>query len=306
MKYSVIIPVYNGEGTIQTLFNDLSSFFNSTKLDFEVIFVYDDGIDNSWPIILKLKETNPKTVKAVKLTRNYGQHNAIICGFEYATGDFIVTMDEDLQHNPIDIELLINKQKEGDFDLVYGKYNELNHNWFRNFTSVLIRKILSKAIEGLSPNYSAFRLIKKDIAKKTTNMMNSYTFLDGYVSWITKNVSYTTVSHNERLAGDSGYTVKKLLVHFMNILFTFSSLPIKLLSTLSILIFILTVIYSCYLISLKILYNNLIDGFPTMVIIMCFGISVILLGLSIIGEYLFRINLKTTRRPNYIVEKAYD
>lgn len=306
MKFSVIIPVYNGEGTLSLLFEELSTFFRQNNYNYEVIFIYDNGNDNSWEVLQNLKKQHQDSIKAIKLTRNYGQHNAIICGFEYADGDFFITMDEDMQHSPEDIKFLIQKQKEENFDIVYGKYEELNHNWFRNTTSILIRKILSKAIEGLSPNYSAFRIVKKSTAKKAINMQNSYTFLDGYFSWITKNVGSTLVTHKERISGESGYTLKKLLTHFTNILFTFSNLPIKLLSYLSASIFISTIIYSSYLIIRKFLFNDLITGFPTLIITICFGISIILLGLSIIGEYLFRINLKTTKRPNYIVESVYE
>jgi undecaprenyl-phosphate 4-deoxy-4-formamido-L-arabinose transferase len=305
MNYSVIIPVYNGEKTIPLLVDEIQSFFSSTTHSYEIIFIYDNGQDNSWNTIIELKEKLPTLIKAIKLTRNYGQHNAIICGFEHAVGKYFITIDEDLQHSPKDIQLLINRQKETNSDIVYGSYNELNHNKFRNITSSIIRIVLSNAIEGLHPNYSAFRLLKKGVAMESTKMRNSYTFLDGYLSWITTNVSDIEVSHQKRLIGESGYTVKKLYTHLANILFTFSSFPIKLLTYLSVIIFTITAIYSSYLIVLKFLDINFIKGFPTLIIVTSFGISLILLGLSIIGEYLFRINLKTTKRPNYIVDKIH-
>jgi glycosyltransferase involved in cell wall biosynthesis len=306
MNYSIIIPVYNGEKTIPVLVEEIRSFFAQNAFSFEIVFIYDNGQDKSWKVILELREKYPTLVKAIKLTRNYGQHNAIICGFEHASGQYFITMDEDLQHSPQDIQLLINKQEDTNSDIVYGVYNELNHNTFRNITSTIIRKVLSNAIEDLHPNYSAFRLLRKEIALESTKMQNSYTFLDGYLSWITTNVRDTEVSHQKRLSGESGYTTKKLFTHLANILFTFSSFPIKLLTYLSVIIFSLTVVYSSYLIILKLLHIDFIKGFPTLIIVTSFGISLILLGLSIIGEYLFRINLKTTRRPNYLVEQIYE
>ena len=134
MKYSIIIPVYNGEQTLVALNQKLHNFFEK-KSTFEIIFVYDCGKDNSWEVLLGIKKKFPETVKLIRLSRNFGQHNALICGFEYAKGDFIITMDEDLQHAPEDIQILIEKQQEKDYDVVYGKYETRKHSGFRNLGS---------------------------------------------------------------------------------------------------------------------------------------------------------------------------
>ena len=126
-------------------------------------------------------------------------------------------------------------------------------------------------------------------------MSNSYTFLDGYLSWITDSVSSVAVKHYDRIAGKSSYTLKKLISHSINIFVTFSNLPIRLLSYASIIVFVITVLYSVYIILKKLLYNDLLQGFPSIIITLGFGISLILLGLGFIGEYIYRINLKTTK-----------
>lgn len=302
MKISVIIPVYNGERTIASLNLALLAYFKTSLQTFEIIYVYDCGHDNSWNELLLLKDTYPEIITLVMLTRNYGQHNAIIAGFEMATGDFMVTMDEDLQHLPEDIEKLILVQKNADFDIVYGYHKADNHGTSRNLTSNILRRMLSWAIPELHKDYSAFRLLRANVAKKTVEMSNSYTFLDGYLSWITNNIGATPVRHNKRIAGNSSYTLKKLISHSINIFVTFSNLPIRLLSYSSLTVFAFTVLYSIYIILRKLFYNDLLQGYPTIIITLGFGISLILLGLGVIGEYLYRINLKTTKRPNYIIK----
>jgi len=302
MKYSVVIPVFNGELTIKPLFKRIKDFFENLNLDYEVIFVYDCGKDNSWESLKSLKTGFPQDeITLLKLTRNYGQHNALICGFEYAEGDFIITMDEDLQHTPEDIIKLINKQKEGDFDVVYGRYNQKQHSKFRNITSNIVKYIIHKGIPDVHPDYSAFRLIRKSIAKACLEMQNSYTFLDGYISWITTNCSSCIVSHNERLAGVSAYNFNNLLNHAINIFVTFSNYPIRLLTKLSFGVILITICFSIYVVLRKLIFNDLAMGYPSIVIAVGFSVGAIMFALGIIGEYIYRINLKTTKRPNYKV-----
>lgn len=303
MKLSFIIPVYHGEQTIQPLFESIKEACSKYHYQFEVVFVWDCGPDRSWEKIVELKKTYPELIKGISLSRNFGQHNAIICGFTHAQGDLMVTMDEDLQHNPEEVNLLVEKQQEGDYDVVYGHYPDRQHNGFRNITSQLLKKLLETGIPDLHPHYSAYRLIKRDIALATIEMQNSYTFLDGYFSWITTHVGSIDVNHHSRQAGVSSYTLKKLINHSINIFVTFSNLPIKLVTYLSLTFFIFTFGYAAYILLEKLLFNNLIPGFASMIVLLGFGIGSILLGISVLGEYIHRINLKTTRRPNFRISQ---
>ena len=304
MKISVVIPVYHGEQTIEELYNQLQSFFQREAIDFEVIFVWDCGPDDSWQVISKLKSQHPDRITGIRLSRNFGQHNAIICGFELAKGDFVVTMDEDLQHSPADIKLLLGEQAKGNFDVVYGKYETRQHKRYRNVTSGMLKKLISVGIPDLHPEYSAFRLIKVTIARSCTEMSNSYTFLDGYLSWITKSFSYTTVSHQQRVAGKSAYSFKKLLDHSINIFVTFSNMPIRLLTGTAIIVFMISLVYSVYVVIRELIYDDFAAGFPSLIIAIGFGVSLMLLGLGVVGEYVYRLNLKTTKKPNYLKQEV--
>lgn len=298
--YSVVIPVFRAVETLKMIFEQTEVILGDRLLDF--VLVYDCGNQESWEKIENLSKEYPKIV-GVKLSRNFGQHNATICGFQFAQGDYIITMDEDLQHHPSGIPSMIKEQNKTGADLIYGTYIEKKHEAFRNLTSRILNRMLKYGIPELHRDYSSFRLIKSDIAKQTLSMHNSYTFLDGYLSWITTNVSSTKVVHQESQAGGSSYNFRKLFRHFINIFVTFSSLPIRLLTLISFTFFILSTFYVVYIVVNTLINDNYAAGFPTIISILGFGFGFILLGMGILGEYIQKINLKTTNRPNYYISQ---
>lgn len=301
---SIVIPVYRAVNTLPVLVEKLSLSLKSSLK--EIVFVFDCGNPQSLEKIAQLC-SEYHFVKGVELSRNYGQHNATICGIaQVSETDLIVTMDEDLQHLPEDIFVLIEKQLETDADVVYGKYINRSHSGFRNITSWIMQKLLVLGMPELHTDYTSFRLMKTSVAKKIVDMKNSYTFLDGYLSWITTNVVSVPVQHNESQSGESSYTIKKLIEHSINIFVTFSNLPIRLLTYVSIFIFFLSFSYSIYIVIAAMTIKNFQTGFPTIISFLGFGFGFILLGLGIIGEYIQRINLKTTNRPNFNIKKIID
>jgi undecaprenyl-phosphate 4-deoxy-4-formamido-L-arabinose transferase len=223
INYSVVIPVYRGELTVKKLADELIGFFNSELLSFELIFVDDFATDKSWDIIKSLKKDYGKAIRGIRFSLNYGQHNALLCGILNATGEYIITMDEDLQHSPSDIIRLINKQNEADYDLVYGRFSKLNHNKFRNLTSRLLKKLLKIGLPG-------YRLIKTGIARKIITKANSYTFLDAYFSSATSKIASTEVNHSKRYIGRSSYSLWKLVTHSTNIFLNYSIPLLRVLS----------------------------------------------------------------------------
>lgn len=303
-SYSVVIPVFRGQGTLEQLIRQCHAFFTRQAYVFEVILVWDGGSPESWNAILELKAEYGDLIKGVRLSRNFGQHNALIAGFGHAQYEYIITMDEDLQHDPEDIQLLIEKQIHSDSDLVYGFYHQPRHNIFRNTTSYLLRLMIAYGIPDLHRDYSPFRLIRTELAKKTLEMNNSYTFVDGYLSWITSDVVSVQVGHHESKAGKSSYTLKKLFEHSINIFVTFSNAPIRLLIVLSLSMFFLSFSYGAYVLIRKLVFDDFITGFATMAVFSGMGFGVLLFGMGVLGEYIQRINLKTTRRPNYIEKEV--
>jgi len=302
-KITIVIPVFRGTKNALLTIVERCETLSFKKI--EIVFVFDGGKPESL-LILKEVVTSKNSIKIIELSKNFGQHNAIICGIEQAKGDWIITMDEDLQHDPLEILKLFKEQKEGDYDVVYGKYHELSHAWFRNFTSLGLKKLLKIGIPDLHPDFTAFRLIRCTIAKKLVGMNNSYTFLDGYLSWITSSVSSVEITHSESQAGESSYSIKKLIEHSINIFVTFSNLPIRILSFSALIFILFSFSYSLYIIVSSLTIANYESGFPTFIAFFGFGFGLVLFGLGVLGEYISRINYKTTNRPNYSIKKIID
>ncbi|MBE0584112.1 MAG: glycosyltransferase family 2 protein, partial [Desulfofustis sp.] len=279
-QFTVVVPVYNGQDTIVPLFAEMEAVFTGMNETFTVVFVCDGARDSSWEIIESLHKQHPSIVKGVRLTRNFGQHNAIICGFEFAEGNYIITMDEDLQHNPRDIPSLFEEMKSRGLDVIYGKARKSKHNSFRNITSGIIRIIAAWAIPGLHRDYSAYRVLRSNIAYNVIEMRNSYTFLDGYLAWITEKVGSKEVDHRKRYSGESSYSIARLLAHAINIFVTFSNMPIKMLTAMSLLSFATSSMYAAIIFIRKILYNDLVPGYAALAIMVGAGVGMILLGLG--------------------------
>jgi undecaprenyl-phosphate 4-deoxy-4-formamido-L-arabinose transferase len=304
MKISVVIPVFNGEKTLELLYKRITDFFEGKSYEYEIVFVWDCGDDNSWEVIKLLKSRDPGIIRAIRLSRNYGQHNAIIAGFRIASGELVVTIDEDLQHDPNDIEILLKEQQKTGSDVIYGSYDVLHHNAFRKLTSVMLKKIIRIGIPEVHPMYSPFRLIKLSVARETLNMSNSYTFLDGYLAWITQDFSFCRICHHDRIAGESSYTLRKLINHAVNIFVTFSDLPLKVVKYASFGFLAFTIIFSLMTLYKKFFLVKMVPGFASTIILLSTGFGMVLMALGVLGDYLHLINQKTTKRPNYVIREV--
>lgn len=212
MDITVIVPVFNGGKTIVEL-NDRISLALNDSFTYEILYVHDHGKDNSLEVIEALVLNHPDVVRGFSLDRNYGQHNAILFGISKAKGKYIITLDEDLQHDPAVIIKLVEKQREGDYDVVYAMFEKLKHPDFRIRTSELLRRVLRTIVPGIFPGYSPYRLIKKDVAVKMLIMNDSYTFIDGYLARLTSSFGFVNADHFTRASGESSYSYFRLFRH---------------------------------------------------------------------------------------------
>jgi len=286
---SVIIPAYNSEKTIKELTRQI--FANlSEKYSFEIIFIFDYGKQNTWTQIKEVQKEYGNKITAIQLASNYGQHRALQYGLGITKGDFIITMDEDLQHDPGDIERLLNKQKEFDFDVVYGKFINLNNTALRNRLSSLLRRILKKFIPYLYEDYSPYRLIKKDIALRISTMISPYTLIDDFLSRVTQKIAFVNIHHHKRMEGGSSYTFIKLIKHGLFIVLAYLKLIPYLTAISGVLIFIGILFYVIITIN-----PDLKDGWiiTTKSLVGLFGISGLFIVLSFIGAL---INYKNNRK----------
>ncbi|MCD8529222.1 MAG: glycosyltransferase family 2 protein, partial [Chitinophagales bacterium] len=206
--YSLIIPVYNSAAILPTLLNEISTNFSA--YNYQIIFVNDASKDNSWETLKELKANSKQKIKLISLANNAGQHAALFCGFMHANTDYIITLDDDLQHHPKEIHKLIKEAETNNADLVYGIYETKKHNPLRNAGSKLFaRMVYSFASTPL--HGSSFKLIKKDLAERVIKHAHFNFYLDEVLAWYSKKTAFAKVEHQKRLSGSSGYSPKTLI-----------------------------------------------------------------------------------------------
>ena len=235
MKLSIIIPVYKGEKTLEPLFEKIKGSLTGIY-DFEVIFICDKAADNSWDIIKKLNLVNPGNVKGISLKFNYGQHRALLHGIGQASGQILITMDEDLQHDPACIPMMVDFLDKNDLDVVYGKFRRFRINKMRQFESVLGRRIAHFLIPCLHKDYSPFRIIKATIAG-SVDKTRKVVFLDALLGRVTSKIGVYTVEHSTN-GRESSYSTWKLGQMAFSI-FLWYSLKARVITGLLLLIFLL-------------------------------------------------------------------
>ncbi len=299
--YSVVVPVYNSEKTLLELYNRLEVVFKTLEFTFEIVFVEDCGSDNSWQII-ELLQNKYSNVIGIKLARNYGQHNAIMCGFNHAKGEFIITIDDDLQTPPEEIPKLIAKQKNENRDLVYAVYDEKKHNGFRNIGSYVIKSVF-KIVFNAKPDGSSYRLIRKSLIDKVIMHKQNFVFIDGILHWHTNNIGYQITEHHNRKFGKSNYNIYKLLTLATNLFFNFTVIPLRIITVVGILVSVISFLLGAYFGIKKIFYDIPI-GYTSIITVILFSTSLIMISIGVIGEYLSRIYMLQNNKPQYSIEKT--
>lgn len=296
VRYSVVIPVYNSEATLAKLFDRLQIVFQPISEDFEIIFIDDSSKDDSWQKLKDLRRKDNK-LKIIRLMRNFGQHNALMCGFRFASGDYIITLDDDLQNPPEEIPKLINKINEG-YDVVYGNYISKQHSRYRNLGSSLIQTVYKKVFD-VHNNLTAFRIIRRQVINNMLRYEKSYVFIDGLLAWNTKNIGFTSVMHHKRDDGRSGYGIKKLFTLSLNMVTNFSIVPLQLSSIIGLLFAMIGFMMAGYFTFKKLIYGIPVEGYTSLVIVITIFAGIQLITLGFIGEYIGRIHLNINNKPQY-------
>ena len=301
MDFSVIIPVYNSKETLEELFNGIKSTFEDLGKSFEVIAIEDGSSDNSWEVLESLKEQHPSLLTIIRLTKNYGQHNATLCGFEYSEGDLLVTIDDDLQTNPAEIKKLCAKYNESEADLTYGYYKKKRHSPLRNLGSKFLKRS-SKQLFKAPGEGSSFRLIRKELAKNILHHLQNFVFIDELLLWYTDNIDFAEVRHEKRKHKKSGYSYFKLFKLFTNIIVYYTAVPLKIMTYGGFFLSLISFLLGLRFILRKI-FLNVELGYTSLIVAILFSTSLILFCLGIIGEYLRRIYTVQNKKPPYSIKK---
>jgi len=301
---SVVIPVYRSERTLPELHRRLTAALTPITDRYEILFIEDCGGDGAWEVIESLCGQDER-VHGVQLSRNFGQHAATICGIVRARGEWILTLDDDLEHPPEFVPKLLEKARDG-FDLVYAVYPERTHTGWRNLTSALGRWMFRIAIPNLNYDYSSYRLIRRNTAKALAEFDSPFPFVDGYLAWVTNRYGTVMVDHGQRVHGASNYNFRKLFTHTINIFVTFSDLPLRFATWLGLAAFIVGGIGLLTIVLARLLGGITVSGYASVMagIIVFGGMQLLILG--IFGEYIGRMNFKSSRKPLFLVGRTVD
>ena len=299
MNVSIVVPIYKGEKLIGPLVAQLSKTLPAFTENYEIILVNDGSPDDSWAVIQSLTDQY-KCVRGICMMRNYGQHNATLCGVRLARYEVTVTMDQDLQHQPEDIPLLLTKLAEG-YDVVYGAPRKLPQGFLRNLMTATIKQILAGVI-GLPSvrNVSAFRAFRTNLREAFAKFQSPSLILDVLLSWGT--TRFTSVPVNIAPAGKTSYNFRMLVRTAMLILIGYSTLPLRFASWIG---FVMTLFGLGVFVYVLFVYFSAgsIPGFPFLASIIALFSGAQLFALGIFGEYLARMFDRSMDRPTYVIDK---
>lgn len=300
VAYSVVVPVYKAEASLQELYKRLTAVMKTLSSPFEIIFVEDCGGDGSWDMITKLSGSDER-VKGIQLGRNFGQHNALLCGIRAAVGDVIITVDDDLQHPPEEIPGLLSKLSEG-FDVVYGAPRRERHGFFRDIASQITKITLQGAMGvKIARNVSAFRVFRAHIIPAFDEYRGPFVSIDVLLTWGTKRFAVVRVEHAGRHAGKSNYNFRTLVMHAFNMMTGFSVLPLQLASLIGFIFTVFGFIVLAYVLGRYFIQGQKVPGFPFLASIISIFSGAQLFALGIIGEYLARMHFRVMEKPAYVV-----
>jgi glycosyltransferase involved in cell wall biosynthesis len=299
---SVVVPVYNSEGTLGELTHLLQTVLPSCASAFEVILVNDGSHDHSWQVIGHLVQEYP-FVRGLNLMRNYGQHNALLAGIRAAKYDVIVTIDDDLQNPPEEIPKLVKKLTEG-YDVVYGAPEQERHGLWRDLSSQ-ITKLALQASMGIETarKVSAFRVLRTQLRDAFADYRSPFLSIDVLLTWGTTRFASVTVKHSPRTVGISNYTFAKLTRHAINMITGFSTLPLQLASLIGFGFTLFGLGVLVYVLGRYILQGSPVPGFPFLASMIAIFSGAQLFALGIIGEYLARMHFRMMERPTYTIQE---
>ena len=303
--YSVVVPVYNSEHTLGELYTRLEKVFRETlKEDFELILVDDGSKDRSYEIMTELREKDHR-VRIIQMARNFGQHPALLCGFAHVKGEFVVTMDDDLQHQPEELPKMVRTMQERpDVDVIIASYEGRKHGPIRKLGTKFSVWATSKML-GKDPDLqiTSYRLIRRFLVDA---MVKTNTYLPQIGNLLIRSsnrIINVPVQHADRAYGKSGYSFKRLLKDLIYDITTHTAFPLLLVRNIGIVSFLISVVLSvCYLVRYFTLGIS-VQGWTSLMLVMLAFFGLILLSIGIMGIYLMNILNEAKKMPHYVIRR---
>jgi len=300
---AVVVPVFNGQQTLEELFERTQATCAKLDKDFSMVFVDDGSSDESWATIEELKAKHNGQIVGIKLAKNFGQHNATYCGLSAIAAQFYVTIDDDLQIPPEDIEKIWEKMMNCDADVVYGTYPKKHHSVMRNIGSEIIKKIGKVGASGPGERGTSFRILTADLVEKITAYNQSFLFIDEIIGWHTGQVAFEPVTHFPRKdGGTSSYSYLKLFKLAFELIVNYTALPLRLMTFLGLFSSIICTVLGVVYIFRKLAFGQM-PGFTAIIVAIFFATGLILFCLGIIGEYIRKLYIAQNSKPTYSIKK---
>ena len=300
LDLSIVVPVYNSAATLGSLLERLTQTIEAITQNYEIVLVDDGSRDESWAVIQSLRVNYGDHLVAVQLMRNYGQHNTLMCGLGVARGEYVVTMDDDLQNPPEEIPKLLAYIKQHALDLVYGCPSKRNHAAWRNLGSTIVWHFYRTVFRNpVTP--TPFRIMRHQLAHSVMFYDLNFTYLDGLLAWCTSRIAGVEVEHHARAQGNSGYSLGKLLGLALNLYTNFSLIPLQIVSGLGLLTAASGFLVGIYYLFQFLASSIAVPGFASTIIAILILGGAQLLALGVIGEYLGRLHLNVNRKPQYVI-----
>ncbi len=301
-QFSVVIPVYNSARIVAMVIEQTAAFFQQHDLRYEIVLVNDGSRDQSWAVIAAEAARQPHVV-AINLLRNYGQHNAVFCGLAHCRGDYVITIDDDLQNPPSEIIHLIECMQTGSHDVVFGRFRHKRHSLTRRLGSGLIRLINERVFmcpKTIVP--SNMRLMRRDVVERMLGYHTAYPYTTGLALMFAHSIGNAWVEHKERHEGKSNYNLVRILSLVLRILFNYSIWPLRLVTITGFVISFLSFFVGLVLVVRKLLDNILIEGWTGIMVMLAILNGLIILMLGMLGEYTVRILQQMNSKETYHIK----
>jgi polyisoprenyl-phosphate glycosyltransferase len=302
--YSIVVPVFNSVAIVGKTVDQIVGVFEAAGLSYELILVNDGSRDGSWDVVADKARSHPHVI-ALDLLRNYGQHNANLAGLREATGDYVITMDDDLQNPPDQALLLIDEAMCGR-DVVFGKFTRKQSTAYRRLGSKAIG-LVNRRIFGQPPDLtvSNFRILRRDVVDRICASRTAYPYITGQALMYSGNRSDVSVRHDPRTVGDSSYSTVRIFRLVLTILFSYSSYPLRLAAAVGFAISAISFVIGAVYLVRGIIGASNVHGWTTLAVLLAVLNGFIIAILSMVGEYVVRtLNAVSADRTYHVVDRV--
>ena len=304
MKLSFVIPCYRSAASIGDVVARIKKTVEQDgRYEYEIICVNDYSPDNTLEVLRELAAKDLR-IKVISLTKNFGQHAALMAGYNHVTGDIVVCMDDDGQNPPEEMFRLIDKLNEG-YDLVSAKYANKKHSWFRRMGSKLSMAMSTYLIgKPKDIDLNSYCVFRRFVADEVIKYKNAYPFVHGLMLRVTRNIANVEIDHQERKSGSSGYNLKKLVALWMNGFTAFSEKPLRAASLLGFLCAAVGILWGIVVIVRKLIHPGIVAGYSSIMAVILILAGIIMLFLGLLGEYIGRIYICINNSPQYAIRET--